>query len=175
MDISHKYAQAFFNIYGDTVTSSAIKCIERAAQFLRAHRRALFLFKVPVIDRSIKQAGLVEFCDRFQLGDNIERLAIVLLHDKRASLLAPIFEAIVALYKKRNSIVGVTVASSCALTEEQRSFIEAFIARHVVGEKNYRYTIDTSLIAGIRVYSDTFLWEFSIAKQLRDFYHSAIW
>ena len=31
----------------------------------------------------------------------------------------------------------------------------------------YAYSIDTDLIAGVRIQSDTLLWEYSIDKQLR--------
>ncbi len=175
MNRARKYAQAFFNVYGDTITNDSMERIGQAAQFLRAHRRALFLVNVPGIDRTVKEERLLEFCDRFQLGKEVKKLVHLLLDDKRASLLASVFEALVILYKKQNKIIEITVASSYALTDEQRSVLEAFIARHVVGVRRYVYTIDTSLISGVRVYSDTFLWEFSIAKQLRDFYHSAIW
>lgn len=70
---------------------------------------------------------------------------------------------------------SITVASSCELLDEQRKSIESFIARHVSGKKSYTYTVDPSLIAGVRIYSDTILWEVSIEKQLRDLYHAAIW
>ena len=175
MNIARKYAQAFFAVYEDTITRDLISRIDEAAQFMMTHRRALFLFKVPVIDRSVKEAGLKELCERFQLGDPIKKLLIMLLNDKRAMLIAEVLEAVTGLYRERNKMVSITVASSYPLADDQRVQLEAFIARHVAGEKTYTYTIDPALIAGIRVYSDTFLWEFSIAQQLRDVYNSAIW
>lgn len=175
MNVARKYAQAFFAVYGDTVTDALVQNIDKAAHFLATHRRALFLFKVPVIDWAVKVDGLDEFCDRFTLGDSIKKLLILLLDGGRSSKFISVLRAISALYREKHNRVAFTVASSYALTDEQRATIEAFIARNVAGEKSYTYTIDLALIAGIRVYSDTFLWEFSIARQLRDLYHSAIW
>ncbi len=175
MDIVQKYAKAFSRVYDDTITREIVDRLELAARFLYVHRRALFLLRVSVIDRKVREEAILEFCDRFKLGDAIKKLVKVLLNDKRASLLAPVFEAIGMLYKKRNSIVEIAVTSSCVLSDAQRSSLEAFLARHIVGEKTYTYTVDTSLIAGVRVLSDSCLWEFSIEKQLRELYHCAIW
>ena len=175
MDIARKYAQAFFAVYGDIVTDKLVHNIDQAAQFLSTHRRALFLFKVPVIDRSIKVRGLKEFCDRFTLGEQIQKLLLLLLDERRSSQFMLVLRAISALYRKKNNMVAITVASSYKLTDEQRATIEACMAQRVAGEKSYTYTIDPALIAGIRVYSDTFLWELSVARQLRDLYYSAIW
>ena len=79
MDIARKYARAFFAVFGDVVTDKLTQNIDQAVQFLSTHRRALFLFKVPVIDRSVKVRGLEEFCDRFALGESILKLLVLLL------------------------------------------------------------------------------------------------
>ncbi len=175
MNRAYKYAQAFFSVYGDIVTYELIGNIDKAAQFLSRHRRALFLFKVPVIDRSVKINALQEFCDRFTLGESIKKLLTLLLDERRSSEFMLVLQEISALYRKKNNMIALTVASSYALTDEQRSAIEAFLAERIAGEKSYTYTIDPALIAGVRVYSDNFLWEISVAKQLRDLYYSAIW
>ena len=175
MNRAYKYAQAFFAVYGDTVTDALIGNIYNAVQFLANHRRALFLFKVPVIDRSIKIDALEEFCDRFTMNEPIKKLLTLLLDERRSSDFIRVLQYIIALYRKKNNMVAITVASSYALTDEQRSTIEAFLAQRIVGEKSYTYAIDQALIAGVRVYSDNFLWEVSVAKQLRDLYYSAIW
>ncbi|TET33957.1 ATP synthase F1 subunit delta [Candidatus Dependentiae bacterium] len=175
MDIARKYARAFFAVFGDVVTDKLAQNIDQAVQFLSTHRRALFLFKVPVIDRSVKVRGLEEFCDRFALGKSIQKLLVLLLDERRSSKFVLVLRAISALYRKKNNMVAITVASSYTLTDEQRATIEAFMAQRIAGKKSYTYTIDPALIAGVRVYSDTFLWELSVAKQLRDLYYSAIW
>ena len=175
MNRAYKYAQAFFSVYGDTVTDELVGSIDKAVQFLTSHRRALFLFKVPVIDRLVKIDALDELCDRFTLSESIKKLLTVLLDERRSAEFVSVLRQISALYRKKNNMVAITVASSYALTDEQRSTIEAFMAQQIVGKKSYTYTIDSALIAGVRVYSDNFLWEVSVAKQLRDLYHLAIW
>jgi F-type H+-transporting ATPase subunit delta len=175
MDIARKYAQAFFAVYGDSVTDTLIKNIDKAIQFLSAHRRALFLLKIPIIDQSVKIEGLEKLCERFHLGENIKKLLILLFDKRRPSHFVPVLRTIAALYRKKNHIVSITVASSSLLADEQRAMIESSLAEWIEGNKRYTYIIDPALIAGLRIYSDTFLWECSIAKQLRDLYHLAIW
>lgn len=175
MNRAYKYAQAFFAVFGDLVTDELAESIDNAAQFLAMHQRALFLFKVPVIDRAVKLEGIAEFCDRFALGDSIKKLLTLLLDERRSSEFIPVLQWISALYRKKNNIVSVSVVSSSALSDEQRATIEAFLAQRIAGKKRYTYKIDTSLIAGVRASTDTVLWEESVAKQLRDLYYSAIW
>lgn len=175
MDISRKYARAFFALYGDMVTEELIKNITRAIEFLVSHRRALFLLKVPLIERVVKVDGIQRFCDRFALGVPIHKLLVLLLDERRSDRFVSVLRAIREWYWQQRNIVAVTVASSCPLTDEQRMIMEQFIAERIAGIPRYTYRIDPLLIAGVRVYSDTLLWEFSIAKQLRDLYHAAIW
>ncbi len=175
MEIAYKYAQAFLNVYGDQITKEEIWRMNKAAQFLRKHRRALFLLKVPIIDRAIKEEGLYGLCERFALGSASNKLINMLLDYRRSFMLAAVLEAVVYYYKKRNNIVTITIASSCVLTDEQCVEIERFVDRHVPAQKQYCYIIEPSLIAGLRIQSDTTLLEFSVNKQLRDLYHYSMW
>lgn len=175
MSVANKYAQAFLDVYGTTIDRDEIQHIEEAAHFLRRQRRALFLFQVSALSRSIKQEKLRELCERFHLTDATARLAQKLLKDKRASFLASVFESISELFKRQRGIVTVHITSACVLADAQKIFLEKFIMQHRKGEMHFVYAIDASLIAGIRVQGDMFLWEFSIAKQLRDCYRAAMW
>lgn len=175
MDIARKYAHAFFAVYGDKVTDQLIDNIDEAAQFLATHHRAIFLFKVPLIDRSVKIKGIQELCKRFSLGEPIEALLIILLDAHRSSKFVLVLRALTRWYRKKYDIVFFAVSSSIPLSGEQRRTIEEGMNHKVSGNARYEYVVDPFLIAGVRICSDTLLWEFSIAKQLRDLYHSAIW
>ncbi len=168
MNLVQKYAHAYLNVSGDKLTyQDAVHCTD-AAQFLHSHGRALFLLKVPLIPSEIKREGLVDLVTRFKLPDSIKQLIDLLLLHKQAFLLADILDAISTIYAKEHSIHTVIVTSTIELAAQQREEIENFLADRMQGTIIYKYEINKKLIAGIRIQSDTLLWEHSIDKQLRE-------
>ncbi len=175
MNLAHKYASAFLKVYNEQLIFDDIERINAAADFLDKHRRALFLLKVPFIKRAIKEKELYELWDRFALVKPVKKLIALLLDHKRSYLLAAVFKAIVYRYQKLHTIHTIKVTSSIELSEKYRGDIEAFVDQQLSGTKLYRYEVDQKLIAGIRLQSDTILWEFSIDKSLRELAHVDSW
>lgn len=172
MDVADKYAVAFLNVYGNKLTLADVKNIDQAARFLAGQRRALLLLQVPLIARSIKLQGLRELSYKFALIAPINTLVAMLLDHKRAYLLAAVMKAIVYRYEKQHYIHTIIIKSAMKLPERYQHDIVQFIDRQVSGTKQYQYEIDTTLIAGVRIQSDTFLWEYSIDKKLRELAHA---
>jgi F-type H+-transporting ATPase subunit delta len=172
MNLAYKYANAFLNVYNDRLNFENIKSINNAVQFLPDHRRALFLLQVPIITQAMKKKWVAHFCERFDLIDPLKDLIILLLHHKRAFLLIAVLKAIVDCYQKRHHIENIVVKSSVPLPEKYRQDIERFMNQHIMGIQQYHYKVDPTLIAGIRIQSDTVLWECSMKKRLRDIAHA---
>lgn len=168
MNIVNKYAYAYMNVSGDRLAQDEIRQCQQAADFLHTHARALFLLKVPVIPQEVKREALTEIMARFELPESIQILIDLLLEHKRAFLLADILDEISIIYANRKMIHTFKVTSSSELSARERSDIEAFVADRVQGTIMYTYVVDKKLIAGIRIQSETLLWEHSIDKQLRD-------
>ena len=175
MKIAQKYASAFLNTDKTPITPEIVNRIEQAASFLMQHRRALFLLKAPVISEKIKQQGLRELCKRFELPESIYAVMQLLMQHKRAALLAAVLQAIVAEYRARQNYTMITVTSAVAVADEQKKIIEQFADRMFSGIKQYRYEQDRTLIAGVRLQSDTLLWEYSINNYLRDCAQAQVW
>jgi len=171
MNLAYKYAIAFLNVYNDRLTFNDIERIEKAACFLQEHPRALFLLQVQLIKRSIKEQGLRQMARRYGLTQAIDHLFSLLLEHNRAYMVADVLKAIVYQYQKRNTIMRFMVSSSLPLTEAERHQVEQFIDRQLPGTHYYAYKVDQTLIAGIRIASDTIIWEFSIDKSLRELAH----
>lgn len=169
------YASAYLNMFGDDISRSEINSITDAADFLKEHRRALFLLKVPVIDESVKRRGIKELVNRFELPSSVLRLFDLLLEQQRASLLAKVFEAIVDQYNTRNTYEKVVISSSQTLSDEQKKQIIAFADKRFPGSKEYEFKLDARLIAGIKIMSDTMMWESSIDNYLRECAQAQIW
>ena len=168
MNLVNKYAHAYLHVSSDQLTTHDILQYQQAAEFLHTHARALFLLKVPVIPYQVKREALMQITERFKLHASIQPLIELLLEHKRAFLLADILDEISALYNQKKSIHTFTVTSSAQLSDDERKNIERFLADRVQGTIMYTYVVDKKLIAGIRLQSETLLWEHSIDKQLRD-------
>lgn len=170
-----KYAIAFLNLFGSQMVPEDIERIADAAAFLSDHRRAVFLLKVPVIPEKIKKEGLQDFCDRFGLKGEVARLINVLLAHKLPTLLLPVLEGIVAEYNRRRNQVIVTISSAVALDKEQKKILEQFADEQFPGKKTYQYRLDKTLIAGVRLQSETMMWEYSIDNYLRNCARAQVW
>jgi len=174
MRLVRKYAYAFYNVYGDTLTKNDIEHYEEAIEFLRSRQRALFLLKIPTLREAIKWEGLTSLCKRFSLPSATHNLIRVLLKAQCSYVIGDILAQIVDIYKERRGIHDFVVSSSCELSDTMRSTIENFLAARVEGDIIYTYMIDKKLIAGVRLQSDTLLWECSLNKQLRTLNYSWI-
>ena len=71
-----------------------------------------------------------------------------------------------ALPISRNKIARVKISSSHDITQQDLDAIERFLVNQTGLSIIYTYAIDKKLIAGIRLQSNTLLWECSINKQL---------
>ncbi len=169
------YARAFLNVCGEDITQEMVRNFVQAASFLHDHRRVLFLLKVPLISDAVKKRGIQELATRFHLPGCIDELFDLLLQHRRASLFAKVLQAIVTEYNKRYQHEIVLVTSAIALTEPQKKVIMRFIEAQFSGTKEYRFKTDTSLIAGIKIMSNTLLWESSIDNYLRECTQAQIW
>lgn len=172
MNLSYRYANAFLNVYNDRLNFDTIKRIEQAIAFLYEHQQILLLLQLPVIKQSVKEQWLVTFCKQFGLVDLFKKTMLLLLQHKRGYLLPAVLQAIIDCYRQRHNIQNIVIKSSVPLPEKYHHDIEHFIQQHMSGVHQYHYQVDASLIAGIRIQSDTMLWECSINKRLRDIAHA---
>ncbi len=167
MKLSRKYAQAYLNVAHD-LTYDAVLHIVEMGKFLKAQRQALFLLSVPSISDEVKKAGLAAIMERVKAPASFMPLISLLLVTHRLYLLAEVCFTIDSLYREMHHIHTVIIASSSPLASDQKEAIEHFLAARVKGTILYTYRQDPALIAGIRIQSDTLLWEYSINQHLRD-------
>jgi F0F1-type ATP synthase delta subunit len=69
---------------------------------------------------------------------------------------------------EQKNIMHIRVSSACQLTPEQKTVIQEFMAQATKKQIIDDYEVDADLINGIRIQSNTLLWEQSVAQRLRD-------
>lgn len=164
--LTRKYAQAFLAVAGDDLTIELVRSLPAIAEALKAVKPAIQLLLATTKER--EQAAVFEqIFAHVHLPASFNRLIFLLSEDKRLTLLPNVIQKIADLYRERAGIMVWSIKSSHELTQKMRTALQEFLARAtgcvIMGE----YALDADLIAGIRMRSDTLLWEYSIDKQLR--------
>jgi len=163
--IARKYANAFLNLYINEISEADFSSIKKLEKFFDGHRKAIFFLSIPNISDKKKEKLLGELFEEFGVDKLLKPLMNLLFKQKRIFLIDEVLKHIGLLYKERKNIMMFNITSSHQLDNQDLEIIKKFLA-HRTGKKIIsEYKIDKSIVAGIRLQSDTLLWEYSIYKQ----------
>ena len=166
--LARRYAQAFLNVYGHELVPEVRERLQHLHRFLSAHSSILFFLTIPTIDDEVKKQGLAFLCEKFELPHCVKKSMFLLLASKRALLLEQMLGFIDVLYNKEHAISSFVIRSAHPLSSSHKEVLVGFLKAQTGHDIVHNYVLDKSLIAGIRMCSDTHLWEHSIARQLRE-------
>lgn len=164
--LAKKYATAFLNLYLDTISYDDYIKLKQVASYFKSNK-LFFLLNIPTIPIKKKHDIILELFEELHIPKSLNHLVLLVLKQHRIFLIPVILEQLVQVYERRKKIMHCTIASSYALKPEQlevlKNFLEKITQYHIV----YTPYCDKTLIAGIRMQSKVFVWEYSLAKQLR--------
>jgi ATP synthase F1 delta subunit len=166
LPLSKKYAQAYLQEYQDSLTLEQVQSFKPVIQFCRDHNNFLSVISVLVG----KQPGFEELLEEmriyFSLPMSIQKLMKLLIKRKKINIFAQILQDIYCLYMLHNNTHELTITTAETLEEDQKKRFEDFFKK-LSGKKIISTAmIDESLIAGIRMQTDHFLWEYSIKSRM---------
>jgi ATP synthase F1 delta subunit len=164
--IAKKYAQAFYAVFPQAVTFADLTKLEQAQIFLQTHKRTLFFLQLPQFDTDTQLSMIEDLIGYFLLPHHVAKLFLLLLSHNRSFYIPDVLSFVIQLYKERNNIIDFSIISSHELDEKNRSLIKQFLEHSTDKTIMGNYTIDTSLIAGIRLQSIGYMWEYSVRKQI---------
>lgn len=165
--IVRRYAQAYCNVFRHDITQEFVERILQLIDFLSTQKRILFFFRLPTLDRSIKQKGITTLCERYELPESFKKLGSLLIDHKRAFLLAHVCSAIVHEYNRVSKREQFIITSYPELGQDQKLVLTQALARQTGNTIMSTFKVDKKLIAGIRMCSNVHVWEFSMAQQIR--------
>jgi len=166
-NVAKKYAQAYLNVYGEQHSFQDFCSMWRAAQFLSEHHNLLFYLSLSIIDEVDKRRFIDLLFEKFHLFSSLKELFYLMLKNKHIHLAVYVLRDMYTLYKIQHNIVDLQVISSGELSETQIEEIKSFFMQLSGQDPHIHYQVNPLLIAGIRLQTETFLWEYSIAQQLR--------
>jgi F0F1-type ATP synthase delta subunit len=164
----HIYAQAFVNIFSDSITTDEYHAMQAAHDALIKNYRLVSLMQVSFLNHhELKRKCLVQLIHQFKLPQSLYTLGLLLTNGERMYLFPFILKKIILLYEKKMNIMTMHISSSHNIPEQARK--KFMFLLHSVTHSTIKpiFLIDTSLIAGIRAQSKTVLWEHSIEKMLK--------
>lgn len=166
--LARRYAQAFINVFGKSLTFKDYQHIKKAQDFFNHNYNLLSLLKVQLID-PIKKIEMLKsvLVEKYHINDSIIQLIELLARDKRTFLIDHVLQYIADLYQEKHTIHIFTIMTSGPINDESREIIKKFLSHLVPHAIIDSYTIKKELIAGIAMQSHSLLWEYSIAKDLR--------
>ncbi|MFC1894653.1 ATP synthase F1 subunit delta [Candidatus Dependentiae bacterium] len=166
--IAKKYALAFLNNFFGQLSDEDIDKLIYLQNFLKKNKLFYVYLRIPSLSGDIKQKAIDRLIKSFDLGEPSLRLIVLLLKEGRIEILDKVLSKIVMLYRFRKKIKLFNVASSHELSLNQQEKVIKFLKNMANGRVIAKFIVDKKLISGLRIQSDNFLWERSIAKQLRD-------
>lgn len=166
--IARNYAQAFLNVFFEQISVDYITRLERVENFLKNNRFFFIYLKIPSLSIGRKKEVLDKFVNFFGLNAPIKKLIYVLLEQGRIDFLGDIIGKIIQLYRLKKNIQFFKVSTSHSLSDQEKESMIKFVKSLASGEVVIKFIVDPKLITGIRIQSDSFLWERSVSKQLRD-------
>lgn len=170
--LARRYAQAFLSLVFDTLTTADVIAFEAVHRFFKTHQPACFLMDLSLLDSDSKKKALMALIQRFKLPSSCYALMSLVIAHHRAALLPVVFHQLADLYQKRAGIMPFEVQSSLALSDEEKKIIEKFLKEQVHEQVLCSYAVQPELIAGVRIFNERYLWEYSAHAQLRALYTS---
>ena len=165
--VAKKYAKAFMAVFPKSFVLGDIKKIEAAQTFLQTHKRTLFFLQLPQFTLERKKSMVADLIDYFSLPHDFAALILLLIQHDRSYYIPDVLLCITQLYKEQIGSVEFSIQSPQVMSGNHIESIKQFLG-HLLNKKIIGIpSIDTSLIAGLRLQSNDYLWEYSIRKQMR--------
>lgn len=167
-NLAQKYAKAFITVFPKACSLSDISKIKTALDFLKKHKQTLLFLQLPQFDAERKNSMVADLVTHFGLPQNLSTVILLLIEHNRSFYIPEVLASIIELYKEQTNSMEFTIKSSHHLDEKQIEGIKQFLSKKL--DKNIISTavVDPSLIAGLRLQSNEYLWEYSVRKQIQE-------
>lgn len=166
--LAKKYAAAYLNIHGASVDVQSLSKLESLQDYLQHEQDFLVMLNLPIIGLALKKDKLKKVLHAYAVSESLLSLMYLVVSRSRALLLPEILKQIRLVYYERHKIMQCVIATSHPVTQSALEIIQRFITRKTGWSIVYSHVVDPTLIAGIRVTSDSMVWEYSISKQLNN-------
>lgn len=169
--IAKRYASAYLNAYDKDITLALLERVQGVIAFFKEYQSAQLVLKLSTVHGDQQRSNIKALLEAYKLPASLLTLVDTLSDQSRLALFPLVLEQLMVDYKKRHNIAEFTVTSPEPLSQEQLATIVQFLEAQTGKKIIVTEKIDQSLIAGIRLQSDTLMWQYSIEQQLNQLKH----
>ncbi|OGB86093.1 ATP synthase F1 subunit delta [candidate division TM6 bacterium RIFCSPHIGHO2_12_FULL_38_8] len=166
--IAKQYAKAYFQEFGKQLTLDDVEHIKVVLNFFRRHHNFMSLVSLLLEPNKSSNVVIEELFEHFSLPIRLKKLIGILILHKRLIIFAQVLQDICCLYFLANNILEVTITSVEPLENHEREQFENFFKKLSGKSIKSNLIVDRSLIAGVRMQSDLFLWQYCITQRLQN-------
>ncbi len=170
VSLVRKYALAFTNYFGQPLSDQQRKNVQECSVFFVAHEEFSRALELPGRGKQEKEIALNALCDKFNLDEKFKDLCASLVMKSRISLLPSILQKILVTDYDVKGMEEFVITSSHEIDSSAQEKIKNFIASNAPTTPLCSFRVDPAILSGIRIQSQTRLWERSIEKELRTIY-----
>ena len=164
--LARRYAQAYVNMFGTNLTRDIVQRLPIVSDILERHRSLLVFAGLHATqERSKKHIIDLFIMAGFDASLYASLIDLVASHH-RLSLIPFILRNIYKRYLETHGIMHFTLESALPLHDNERDAFIAFLRKKTDKEIQYTLVINPALIAGIKMYSDTLGFEYSVQQRL---------
>lgn len=165
--IANKYAKAFMAVFPKSLTFADIGKMKIAQKFLQTQKQILLFLQLPQFDHERKKSMIADLISHFSLPQHLSAIILLLITHNRSFYIPTVFLSIIKLYQEETHSVEFSIKSTQNLDDRQTETIKQFLSKLLDKNITGSVSIDDSLIAGLRLQSDDYLWEYSVRKHIQ--------
>ena len=166
-NIAKKYAKAFMLVFPESFSRDHIPAMNYAHNFLKTHKKIVFFLQLPQFNEERKKAMIADLIRYFSLPESLESLIHLLIKHNRTFYFPDVLSNIIELYAEKTNSIEFLCSSTQILSQQQQDAIRKFLNHSLNKEIILTSTVDNSIIAGLRLKSHNYLWEYSVHKQIQ--------
>jgi len=170
-ELSKKYAQAFINVFLTRVSKDDLLNFENFYNDIKKSKIVLFYIQtLSYIDKDSYNkvySIFLKFISKYNLDSSFYILISLLIDSKRLSILPDVLYYLIYYCKFKLNLEYFTLVSAYPLNIKQVNAIKRFIIKNINKDIEIEEKVDNSLIAGFKIYSDNFLWQYCISDQIK--------
>ncbi len=174
--LARRYAKAILNCYN--LSHEQVHVCHRIGTYFTQHSACAFFLRLSSISGEDKIAVVMNTIrERFVPSQIVDYVLLQLLRllqsTNRFTLFMQVCKMLRHEYHERHAIEPCTVYLSHDMDINEISPLISWLEQQVGMTLEPTYQVDAQLIAGIRIRGETFVWEDSIARRLRQMQHNA--
>lgn len=165
--IAYRYAKSLIELSKEKQLLEEVHRDMKLIDETFKHNKELdWVIKNPVI-KSTRKGSILKALFEGKVSKLTSMFIATVSKKEREKFLRLISQAFIKQYNELNGIAQVTITSASDLSTPMMGMVKEFVEKETKSKADIKYQVDPSLIGGVVIRMEDQLYDFSIAKQLK--------